>query len=73
MSVIIYLLPIALTLGLLGLVAFFWALRHQQFDDPEGDANRILFGDDDIPPAASADDRTNAATQHECDENNPSH
>lgn len=46
MSVIVYLIPIALTLGLLGLAAFFWALRHQQFDDPEGDANRILFDED---------------------------
>lgn len=55
MSVIVYLIPIALTLGLLGLVGFFWALRHQQFDDPEGDANRILFGDESskpiVPPA----------------------
>jgi cbb3-type cytochrome oxidase maturation protein len=50
MNVIVYLIPIALTLGLLGLVGFFWALRHQQFDDPEGDANRILFGDESSKP-----------------------
>ncbi len=49
MDIIVYLIPIALTLGLLGLTGFFWAMRHQQFDDPEGDANRILFGDE--PPA----------------------
>ncbi len=41
-----FLIPVALGLGFLGLVAFFWALRHGQFDDPEGAANRILMDDD---------------------------
>jgi cbb3-type cytochrome oxidase maturation protein len=72
MSVIVYLLPIALTLGLLGLVAFFWALRHQQFDDPEGDANRILFGDDGTPQQPDDESTANAAAQHESGENNRS-
>ncbi len=49
MSVLIYLLPIALTLGLVGLAAFFWALRSGQFDDPEGAANRILLDDGEGP------------------------
>jgi len=46
-SVLIYLIPIALLLGLVGLVAFLWALRTGQFDDMEGAANRILFDEDD--------------------------
>ena len=46
MDVLIYLLPIALALGLLGLGSFFWALKSGQFDDPEGAANRILQDDD---------------------------
>jgi cbb3-type cytochrome oxidase maturation protein len=46
MSVLIYLVPIALLLGLLGLVAFLWALRSGQFDDLDGAAERILFDDD---------------------------
>ena len=46
MDVLIYLIPIALGLGVLGLVAFFWALKSGQFDDPEGAANRILQDDD---------------------------
>lgn len=68
MSAIVYLLPIALTMGVLGLVAFFWALRNHQFDDPEGDANRILFGDE---PTQQLNDETavNAASQHENQEN----
>ena len=47
MSVLIFLLPIALLLGLAGLGAFFWALRNGQFDDPDGSAARILIDDED--------------------------
>ena len=47
MDVLIYLIPIALVLGVIGLIAFFWALKSGQFDDPEGAANRILRTDDD--------------------------
>ena len=42
MNGLLILLPIALGLGLLGLVAFFWALRRGQFEDLDGAANRIL-------------------------------
>ena len=45
---LLYLIPIAIGLGLLGLVAFLWALKSGQFDDLEGAANRILF-DDELP------------------------
>ena len=48
MNALLYLIPIALFLGLLGLGAFLWELRSGQFDDPEGAANRILFDDDPI-------------------------
>lgn len=47
MSVVAFLLPVALTLGLTGLAAFIWALRHGQFDDPDGDAARVLIEDDE--------------------------
>jgi len=49
-TVLLYLIPIALALGLVGLAAFLWALRSGQFDDLDGAANRILFDDDDPPP-----------------------
>jgi len=48
MDVLIYLLPLALALGLLGLAGFLWALKSGQYDDPEGAANRILNDDDMI-------------------------
>ncbi len=52
MDVLIYLIPLALFLGFLGLVAFLWALRSGQFDDPQGSAERILYDDEDEPPEA---------------------
>ncbi len=48
MEVLIYLVPIALGLGLLGLGAFLWALNSGQYDDLEGAAWRALM-DDDAP------------------------
>jgi cbb3-type cytochrome oxidase maturation protein len=53
MNVLLYLIPIALFLGMLGLAGFLWALRSGQFDDLEGAACRILF-DDDAPPQANS-------------------
>jgi len=47
MSGILYLIPIALFLGGLGLAAFLWALKSGQFDDLDGAAHRILFDDDE--------------------------
>ena len=50
MTIIVYLIPVALVLGLLGLGAFIWSIRSGQFDDMQGPAYRILDDDDD-PPA----------------------
>ncbi|SMF40403.1 cytochrome oxidase maturation protein, cbb3-type [Tistlia consotensis] len=50
MTVLVYLIPIALFLGLLGLGAFLWALRSGQYDDLDGAAQRILFDDEDDAP-----------------------
>ncbi|WP_169568404.1 cbb3-type cytochrome oxidase assembly protein CcoS [Sneathiella limimaris] len=46
MNVLIYLIPIALFMGALGLVAFLWSLKSGQYDDLDGAANRILLDDD---------------------------
>ncbi|BBK32699.1 cbb3-type cytochrome oxidase maturation protein [Stella humosa] len=45
MDSLIFLIPVALILGALGLTAFLWSLRSGQFDDPEGAARRILLDD----------------------------
>jgi cbb3-type cytochrome oxidase maturation protein len=46
MDVIYGLIPGMLILGLVGVVVFFWAARSGQFEDLEGEANRILMDDD---------------------------
>jgi cbb3-type cytochrome oxidase maturation protein len=46
MNILIYLVPIALGLGLTGLAAFLWSLRSGQYDDLEGAALRPLSDDD---------------------------
>ena len=46
MNVLIYLVPMALMLGLTGLVAFLWSLKSGQYDDLDGAAVRILPDDD---------------------------
>lgn len=49
MSGLLLLIPVALGLGLLGLMAFFWSLGTGQFDDADGAALRILIDDEDLP------------------------
>lgn len=50
MNVLVYLIPISVFLGGLGLAAFFWTIRTRQYEDPDGDAQRILTGDYDDAP-----------------------
>jgi cbb3-type cytochrome oxidase maturation protein len=50
MEGLLYLIPIALFLGLLGLAAFIWALRTGQFEDLDGAAERILHDEDEEGP-----------------------
>ena len=47
MSILIYLIPAALFLGLLGLGAFLWALKSGQYEDLDGAAMRILIDDEE--------------------------
>ncbi|MGJ8589075.1 MAG: cbb3-type cytochrome oxidase assembly protein CcoS [Yoonia sp.] len=49
MNILVVLIPVSLILGGLGLAAFLWSLRHDQYEDLEGDAWRILSEDDDAP------------------------
>ena len=55
MTSLALLIPIALGMGLLGLVAFFWALRRGQFSDLDGAAARILIDDGDEPAPRAKD------------------
>jgi cbb3-type cytochrome oxidase maturation protein len=50
MEILGLLIPVSLILGGAGLAAFFWAMQTKQFDDPDGDASRILMTDYDDQP-----------------------
>ncbi|WP_171103665.1 MULTISPECIES: cbb3-type cytochrome oxidase assembly protein CcoS [unclassified Ruegeria] len=50
MEVLAYLIPISLLLGGVGLVAFIYTVRSNQYDDPDGDAQRILSDEWDDKP-----------------------
>lgn len=46
MSSFYYLIPISLGLGTVGLIAFLWSLRDDQYEDLDGAAQRILHDED---------------------------
>ena len=48
MNLLLFLIPIALFLGALGLFAFLWSLKSGQYDDLDGAAWRILEDDDEM-------------------------
>lgn len=59
MEVIYGLIPLMIILGLAGVIVFFWTVRSGQYDDLEGDANRMLMDDDDplLPENKKTDKR----------------
>jgi cbb3-type cytochrome oxidase maturation protein len=52
MNIFFLLAPFSLLLALGALAAFWWTLRNGQYDDPAGDAARILIDDPDDRPVA---------------------
>ena len=51
MTIVLMLAPASIGLGLMALGAFWWSLRSGQYDDPAGDAARILVDDPEDRPA----------------------
>ena len=64
MDVIYGLIPGMILLGLIGVAIFFWAAKSGQFDDLEGEANRILM-DDDLPPSQKPEGKPQASESSE--------
>ena len=54
MNGFLWLVPVALVMGLAALAAFMWSLGASQYDDPEGNAARILI-DEDKPAATQSE------------------
>lgn len=50
MEVIYGLIPGMILLGLVAVIILFWAARSGQFDDLEGDGQRILMDEDAVDP-----------------------
>ncbi|WBU65196.1 cbb3-type cytochrome oxidase assembly protein CcoS [Paracoccus aerodenitrificans] len=50
MEILSILIPVSLLLGGIGLAAFLWSLRSRQYEDPKGDAQRILSSEWDDRP-----------------------
>ncbi|MFD1795649.1 cbb3-type cytochrome oxidase assembly protein CcoS [Paracoccus aurantiacus] len=50
MAVLFILIPVSILLGAGGLAAFLWSLKARQYDDPKGDAARILSDEWDERP-----------------------
>lgn len=63
MEVLLYLVPLAIALGGLGLAAFLWSLRNGQYDDLDGAAWRAIA--DDEPPETSSTSAHPASAQHQ--------
>ena len=53
-----FLIPVSIGLGFAALTAFFWALRHDQYEDLDGAAVRILNAPDIPVPPPSAKETT---------------
>ena len=57
MDIIIFLIPLALFLGICALGGFYWSLKSGQFDDLTGAGMRVLLEDAQPPdkPSPSSD------------------
>ena len=49
MSVLAFLIPTSIALGLIGLTAFLWSVRSGQYEDLQGSAERVLLDEHDAP------------------------
>jgi len=45
MSLVAWLVPVALGMGVIGLLAFLWSLKTGQLEDLDGAAERVLLSD----------------------------
>jgi cbb3-type cytochrome oxidase maturation protein len=61
MEVLVFLVPLAITLGALGLAGFLWSLRNGQYDDLDGAAWRAIADDEPAEPVSVNEQR--AATR----------
>lgn len=68
MDVIYGLIPLMIVIGLVMVVVFFWAVKSGQYDDMEGDSNRILMDEDE--PVVSHKENKSENDKAEIDKRN---
>lgn len=47
MTALTVLVPLSVIMGVVGLLAFLWSMRANQYEDLDGAAERVLLDDDD--------------------------
>ena len=67
MEVIYGLIPGMILLGLGAVIVLFWAARSGQFDDLDGDGQRILMDEDAVDPRRIPDAEGMAESREEAD------
>jgi len=64
MEVLVFLVPLALTLGALGLVGFLWSLKNGQYDDLEGAGWRAIADDEPVEEGTGGAERRERPAAH---------
>lgn len=59
MEVLVFLVPLALALGGLGLMGFLWSLKNGQYDDLEGAGWRAIADDEPMSSSLTSDSPSN--------------
>ena len=59
MEILFILLPLGIILLGIGIWAFFWAVKNDQFEDMEGPAYSILFDEDDTANTTNNNNNNN--------------
>jgi len=49
MTILLMLIPLGIVILVVAVAAFVWAVRNGQFEDLEGEGERILFDDKPLP------------------------
>lgn len=56
MASLYLLIPVSLIFCALAIAIFFWAVNNGQYDDLDGEGERLLFGDDDLEEKEEPED-----------------
>ena len=72
MSVIYFLIPIAVILTIIGIYLFFWAVKTEQFNDLEKQGLSILFDDESNQADKVDKNEQDVQTQNDSQKTSPS-